>query len=211
MIYLTYAMPEEAPRCTLPAGCEAVVTGIGKVLAVSQLAKALLREPAEMVISVGFCGGLNGTPQGAMVMADRTQQWDLFLALPDIPLGHDYAMHCPLELPRLDLSSVPHPVRGMQISGDRFVDSSVHVSPEAVGVDMETAALALLCCELAIPFVSIREVSDVADGPQGMPHQQFMDYIRDKGPGYSEAIAEIADLAPRNVGPPLKVRLCQKA
>jgi nucleoside phosphorylase len=62
MIYVTYAMPEEAPRGALPAGCEAVVTGIGKVLAVSQLAMALLREPAEMVISVGFCGGLNGTP-----------------------------------------------------------------------------------------------------------------------------------------------------
>lgn len=206
MLYVTYAMPEEAPRISLPTGCKAVVTGIGKVLAVSQLAKALLREPAEMVISVGFCGGLNGTPQGAMVMPDRTRQWDLFLNIPDIPLGHGYAMHCPLELPRLDLSSVPNPVRGMQISGDRFVDSSVHLSPEAAGVDMETAALALLCCELAIPFVSIREVSDVADGPQGMPHQQFMEYIREQGPGYSEAIEEIAALDPRHISPPQKVR-----
>lgn len=204
MIYVTYAMPEEAPRGSLPTGCEAVVTGIGKVLAVSQLAKALLRKPAEMVISVGFCGGLNGTPQGAMIMADYTRQWDLFLNIPDIPLGHGYAMHCPLELPRVDLSSVPGPVRGMQISGDRFVDSSVHLSPEAVGVDMETAALALLCCELAVPFVSVREVSDVADGPQGMPHQQFMDYIRERGPGYSAAIAEIADLDPRHLSPPRK-------
>ena len=78
MIYLTYAMPEEAPRCPLPTGCEVVLTGIGKALAMSQLAKALLRAQADMVISVGFCGGLNGTPQGAMVMPDRTLQWDLF-------------------------------------------------------------------------------------------------------------------------------------
>jgi adenosylhomocysteine nucleosidase len=205
MKYVTYAMPEEAPRCSLPPGCEAVVTGIGKVLAVSQLAKAMLREPAEMVISVGFCGGLNGTPQGAVVMAERTQQWDLSLNLPGISLGHNYAMHCPLQLPRLDLASVPDPVRGMQITGDRFVDSSVHVHPGAVGVDMETAALALLCCELEIPFVSIREVSDVADGPQGMPHQQFMDYIRETGPGYSEAVLEVAALGALQLSPPKKI------
>ncbi|MCC5850706.1 MAG: hypothetical protein JJU29_21675 [Verrucomicrobia bacterium] len=204
MIYVTYAMPEEAPRCALPTGCEAVVTGIGKVLAVSQLAKAVLRTRAEMVISVGFCGGLNGTPQGAMVMPDRTRQWDLFLNIPGIPLGHGYEMHCPLTLSRVDLASVPDPVRGMQISGDRFVDSSVHVNPDAVGVDMETAALALLCCELDIPFVSIREVSDVADGPQGIPHQQFMEYIREKGPAYSDAVLEVLDLGPRQFTHPAK-------
>ena len=204
MIYLTYAMPEEAPRCPLPTGCEVVLTGIGKALAMSQLAKALLRAHADMVISVGFCGGLNGTPQGAMVMPDRTLQWDLFLNIPDIPLGHGYQMHCPLNLPRYELTSVPEPVRGLQISGDRFVDSSVHVNPEAAGVDMETASLALLCCELEIPFVSIREVSDVADGPQGLPHQEFMDYIRERGPGYSDAVLEALDLGPRHFSPPVR-------
>lgn len=205
MIYITYAMPEEHPRISLPAGCETVLTGIGKVLAVSQLTRALLRNPAEMVISVGFCGGLNGTTQGAMVMPTRTQQWDLFLNVPGIPLGHGYAMHCPLQLPRVELSTAPNPVRGLQITGDRFVDSTVHVNREAVAVDMETAALALLCAELEIPFVSIREVSDVADGPQGMPHQQFMDYIRERGPGYREPILELLDRGPGGIPPPEKM------
>lgn len=204
MIYITYAMPEEKPRRRLPDTCELVATGIGKVLAVSQLAKAMLRKPAELIISTGFCGGLNGTPQGAMVMPGRTHQWDLYLNDLDIPLGHGYAMRCPLELPRVELDSVPDPVRGLQISGDRFVDGTVHVDREAVAVDMETAALALLARELEIPFVAVREVSDVADGPQQATHQQFMDYIREKGPGYSDAVAELVARGPAGIGVPRK-------
>ncbi|WFB36695.1 hypothetical protein P3T73_02830 [Kiritimatiellota bacterium B12222] len=203
MIYVTYAMPEEVPFGKLPDNCRSIQTGIGKVLAVSQLCKAMLEEPAEMLISVGFCGGLNGTPQGAMVMASETQQWDLQLD-EAIPLGHGYSMHCPMSLPQLTLHSVPNPVRGCIITGDRFVDSTVHVNKNAVGVDMETAALALLCSELTIPMVSVREVSDVADGPQGMPHQQFMDYIREKGPAYSDAVHELIARGPEGILPPTK-------
>ncbi|MDF3128741.1 hypothetical protein P0Y35_05990 [Kiritimatiellaeota bacterium B1221] len=204
MIYITYAMPEEAPRGELPANARAIQTGIGKVLAVSKLTKAMVREPAEMVISVGFCGGINGTPQGAMVMASETRQWDLYLH-ESIPLGHDYAMHCPMRLPEITLNSVPHPVRGRMITGDRFVDSTVHVNKEAVAVDMETAALALLCGELKIPMVSLREVSDIADGPQGMNHKEFMDYISEKGPGYSDAVRELAARGPGSIPPPQKI------
>ena len=204
MIYVTYAMPEEAPRIDLPPEIGTIQTGIGKVLAVSNLCKAMLQKPARMVISVGFCGGLNGTAQGSMVMATETRQWDLYLDAP-IPLGHDYKMYCPMRLPEVTLKSVPHPVRGRIITGDRFVDSSVHINKEAVAVDMETAALALLCGELNIPMVSVREVSDVADGPQGMPHQQFMEYIRDKGPAYSEAVLELIDRGPEGIASPRKL------
>jgi adenosylhomocysteine nucleosidase len=203
MIYVTYAMPEEAPRVDLPPGALAIQTGIGKVLAVTKLSQAILKEPAEMVISVGFCGGLNGTPQGSMVMASETRQWDLYLDAP-IPLGHGYAMHCPMQLAEIEVKSVPNPVCGRIISGDRFVDSTVHVSKEAVAVDMETAALAVLCGELNIPLVSIREVSDVADGPQGMPHQQFMDYIKEKGPAYSDAVLEMIERGPKGIAAPQK-------
>jgi len=204
MIYVTYAMPEEAPRVELPSGALAIQTGIGKVLALSKLTQAILNEPADMLISVGFCGGINGTPQGAMVMATETRQWDLYLDAP-IPLGHGYAMHCPMQLPEISLDSVSHPIRGRIITGDRFVDSTVHISKQAVAVDMETAALAVLCGELAIPMVSIREVSDVADGPQGMPHQQFLEYIQDKGPAYSEPLLELIARGPEGIPPPQKM------
>lgn len=202
MIAVTYAMPEEVPRGHFPDSVRLIQTGIGKVLAVSQVAKHLRETSIEMIVSVGFCGGLNGTPQGAMVQADRTEQWDLYLNDLDIPLGHGYAMHCPLKLPHVSLESVPSPLKGTLISGDRFVDRTVHVSPHAVAVDMETAALALLARELQIPFVTLREVSDVADGPQEKTHQMFMDYIQQKGPAYSDAVRELAERGPEGIGIP---------
>lgn len=205
MIVLTYAMPEEKPRCPLPPEVIPVRTGIGKSLAVCRVAALLRDHPVDMILSVGFCGGLNGTPQAAMVMPTDTRQWDLFLNDLDIPLGHGYAMHAPLDLPRIDLAAVPHPVRGRLISGDRFVDTSVHRCTEAAAVDMETAALAMLAAELNIPLVSLREVSDIADGPQQLNHQQFMDYIRDKGPGYSEAVEEVIARGPDGIPPPRKL------
>lgn|GEM_PF-1201897 len=203
-LLVTYAMPEEAPRCHLPSTCRQIVTGIGKVLAVSRVARAVCEQRPDLILSLGFCGGLNGTRQGDMVVPDRTRQWDLTLNDLDIPLGHGYAMHCPMSLPEVRFKTVPNPVRGLVITGDRFVDSSVHVDKHAVAVDMETAALAVLAAELDIPLVCLREVSDVADGPQGMPHQQFMDYIRDKGPGYSDAVAELIERGPLDLPPPRK-------
>lgn len=206
MIALTYAMPEEAPRCPLPDSVIPVRTGIGKTLAVCRLARLLPGRKIDMILSVGFCGGLNGTPQGAIVLPDNTRQWDLYLSDLQIPLGHGYAIYAPLSLPHIELDTVPAPVRGRIISGDRFVDSTVHSCGEAVAVDMETAALAMLAAELEIPFVSVREVSDVADGPQEHTHQQFLDYIRHKGPGYSDAVAEIISRSPENIPPPKKMK-----
>jgi adenosylhomocysteine nucleosidase len=204
MILVTYAMPEEKPQLNWSRNVVPVCTGIGKVLAVSQVAKHLA-SPIDLLISVGFCGGLNGTRQGQLVMPTTTRQWDLFLSDLDLPLGHGYAMHCPLGLPKLPLSSVPSPVQGELISGDRFVDSTVHVDKQAVAVDMETAALALLACELSIPFVSLREVSDVADGPQQQTHQQFMERIRQKGPDYTAGVQELLELNPADISPPVKL------
>ena len=201
MILVTFAMPEEKPRIEWTGSVVAVQTGIGKVLAVSQVAKHL-QKPIDLIISVGFCGGLNGSQQGDMVLAHSTRQWDLVLGDLDIPLGHGYAMHAPVSLSQIELASIPSPRRGMIISGDRFVDSSVHVDPSAVAVDMETAALAVFCCELEIPFVSIRETSDVADGPQTDTHEQFMRRIQDRGPDYSDAVTELIARGPEGILPP---------
>ncbi len=191
MILISYAMPEEKPRGDFPSSCRFVQTGIGKVLAIAQVAKAILEERPTLLISTGFCGGLNGSPQGALIQASSTHQWDFYLGDLDVPIGHGYGMHCPLALGSPELGISPAPIRGSLITGDRFVDSSIHISKDAVAVDMESAALALLARELQLPFLSLREVSDVADGPQGMPHQQFMEYISEKGPSYSEPLRQL--------------------
>lgn len=204
MILVTFAMPEEKPHIEWNENVLPVQTGIGKVLAVSQVAKHL-HQPVELIISVGFCGGLNGTRQGDLVLASSARQWDLFLGDLDIPLGHGYAMHAPVSWPEISLEGIPEPRRGMIISGDRFVDRSVHIDPSAIAVDMETAALAVLACELGIPFVSLREASDVADGPQHDTHAQFMERIADRGPDYSAAVEELIARGPEGISAPEKI------
>lgn len=191
-ILITYAMPVEKPVCQLPASCRLLETGIGKVLSTVKTAQAVAEDRPDLIISVGFCGGLNGSAQGSLILARETRQWDFYLAIPTIAIGHGYQNHCPLPLPDndrlLDFLSDKSVVRGTLISGDRFVDREVHIDPDAVAVDMETAALALLAREFRIPFLSLREVSDVADGEQGTPHEQFMNYIQSQGPGYSPVL-----------------------
>jgi adenosylhomocysteine nucleosidase len=191
-ILITHAMPVEKPVCSLPSSCRVLETGIGKVLSTVKTAQAVADNRPDLIISVGFCGGLNGSSQGSLVLARETRQWDFYLAIPGIEIGHGYENHCPLSLPDnerlLDFVSDKSVVRGTLISGDRFVDRRVHIDPDAVAVDMETAALALLAREFRIPFLSLREVSDVADGESDMTHEQFMNYIQSRGPGYSSVL-----------------------
>lgn len=188
-ILITYAMPEERPLCDLPDSCTLLQTGIGKVLSVVKTAQAILDTRPDILFSVGFCGGLNGTRQGTLVLPEMTRQWDFFLAIPNVPIGHGYENHCPIPLPEnerlLDYVRDKSLARGTLITGDRFVDREVHVDADATAVDMETAALALLARELRIPFLSLREVSDLADSDAGIPHDQFMSYIQSRGPAYS--------------------------
>lgn len=191
-ILITHAMPEEKPACALPDNCRLLETGIGKVLSVVKTAQAIDQQRPDLIFSVGFCGGLNGSRQGKLILGTEARQWDFFLAIPTIPIGHGYQNHCPLPLPEndrlLEFLSDKSVVRGTVISGDRFVDRNVHIDPDAVAVDMETAALALLAREFRIPFLSLREVSDVADGDADMTHGQFMNYIQSRGPGYSPVL-----------------------
>ncbi len=189
---ITYAMPIEKPVCPLPSECRLLETGIGKVLSTVKAAQAIHEDRPDLIISAGFCGGLNGSPQGSLVLARETRQWDFFLNIPGIDIGHGYQNHCPLPLPEndrlLEFLSDKSVVRGTLISGDRFVNREVHIDADAVAVDMETAALALLAREFRIPFLSLREVSDVADGDAEMTHGQFMNYIQSRGPGYSPVL-----------------------
>lgn len=191
-ILITHAMAVEKPSVQLPGACSVIETGIGKVLSTVKTARAVMASRPDLMVSVGFCGGLNGSRQGDLILATETRQWDFFLAVPGIPVGHGYENHCPLPLPEndrlLDFLADKSVVRGTLISGDRFVDRGVHIDPDAVAVDMETAALALLAREFRIPFLSLREVSDVADGDSDMTHEQFMNYIHSRGPGYSPVL-----------------------
>jgi adenosylhomocysteine nucleosidase len=65
--------------------------------------------------------------------------------------------------------SAPRIHRGLILSGDRFVSTNEESEalrlgfPEALAVEMEGAAVAQVCHDLALPFAVLRVISDRAD------------------------------------------------
>ena len=145
----------------------AMQCGIGKVnAAIGTLTMIDTFHPA-MVINTGVAGGTgNGAGILDVVVADRVAYHDTWCG-PGTVEGQ--AADCPATfecslpdglLDGLDVRS------GLIASGDRFITSADEVSrilsiwPDAVAVDMESAAIAHVCHVKSVPFVCVRVISD---------------------------------------------------
>lgn len=158
--------------------------GIGKVnAAVGALTLIDTFHPA-MVINTGVAGGTGAgdDPAGVMdlVMASEVAYHDVWCGP-----GTDYgvAAGCPGRFVSPlgeDVAAAIGARRGLVASGDRFIDSAADVAavlahyPEAMAVDMESAAIAQVCHLKSVPFVCLRVVSDTpgAEG-NGKLYEEF--------------------------------------
>jgi adenosylhomocysteine nucleosidase len=74
----------------------------------------------------------------------------------------------------------PRVHRGLIVSGDRFVatreesDALRRACPEALAVDMESAAVAQVCLDFAVPFGALRTISDRADEDAHVDYNRFL-------------------------------------
>lgn len=141
--------------------------GIGKVNAAMGAASMINRFKPDLVINTGVAGGTGG---GAgvldVVVADRIAYHDVWCG-PGTSEGQ--AAECPaffeapVELVELCGNGV---IKGLVCSGDRFISTAEEVRrirgihPDAVAVDMESAAIAHVCHLRQVPFLCIRVVSD---------------------------------------------------
>lgn len=77
----------------------------------------------------------------------------------------------------------PRVHRGLLISGDRFVATAAESAalsqrlPDALAVDMESAALAQVCQDFGLPWAVIRTVSDRADDSAHVDFPRFLDAV----------------------------------
>ncbi len=156
-------------------------SGIGKVNAAIGAAKMVEMFNPHLVISTGVAGGLDSTLSVMDIVVSRT------LAYHDVWCGEGNEYGQVQGMPLYfngDESVVEHISRlsiegkihcGLICSGDQFITDRTELNrikesfPDALAVDMESAAIAQLCYVYQVPFVSCRIISDT---PGAENHQQ---------------------------------------
>lgn len=154
-------------------------SGIGKVNAAVGAVELIDKEHPDCIISTGVAGGLSHDLKSLdVVAADKIVYHDVWCgegnALGQVQ-GLTERFVCDRTLYSKALALGAH--GGLLCSGDWFVSTEEEADrilghfPEGIACDMESAALAQVCCLREIPFQSIRIISDVA----GDDHQQHYD------------------------------------
>ena len=149
---------------------EAVVLkcGIGKVNAAVAALTLIENFHVRLVINTGVAGG-TGSGAGILdvVVADRVAYHDVWCGPGTIDgqaAGCPPFFECPLSVDALN--SIPGVKHGLIASGDIFVSKPedtariLKLYPDAMAVDMESAAIAQVCHLKNVPFLAVRVISD---------------------------------------------------
>jgi adenosylhomocysteine nucleosidase len=168
-----------------------VLSGIGKVAAAATTGLLLERFGASAVLFTGVAGGLaGGVGVGDIVIGERFLQHDLDVSplfprweVPGSGLSRfaaDAALTRALFDATAQAAAARRCHRGTIVSGDRFVSSAAESArlqaelPEALAVDMESAAVAQVCADFNRPLAVMRSISDRADDAAHVDFQRFL-------------------------------------
>lgn len=149
----------------------AMQCGIGKVNAAVGALTLIEGWRPDAVINTGIAGG---TGQGAgmldVVAGEKVAYHDVWCGPGNLP-GQVQGFP-PAFTGATDLFGIPELARqgkvkcGLIASGDRFISTPedlrqvLAVQPDAIAVDMESAAIAQVCAIRGLPFLAIRVISD---------------------------------------------------
>ncbi len=208
-----------------------VLSRIGKVAAATTAAVLCEAFELSGAVFTGTAGGLHPDARvGDMVVADALLQHDLdaspifprhevplygtdrFHADPALSAAVEAAARAALADPAngatalLAGQGIAHPsgprvLRGLVVSGDRFVATTAENAaltarlPAALAVEMEGAAFAQVCHDFGVPFAVLRTVSDRADD---QAHVDFPRFVAEVASPYSVAV--VRRLLPRLAG-----------
>lgn len=160
-ILFVYAIPEEKIEINIPnVEVIYVETGMGKVNAAMKTMRAICEYHPDMVINYGSAGTLNHNI-GDIIVCNRFVDRDLQKVTLDgvvseIMFGTDEARHVLTEQ-RLNVRAKV--LWGTCNTGDSFITSGADIEGDVI--DMESYAMADVCREMGIPFVSVKYVTDV--------------------------------------------------
>ena len=145
-----------------------VQTGMGLEKARRSASQLLVEQPIDLAVSTGFACALIEVDIGALLVGlevvQRTEQSSKFVQVQSLVAPRNER-----NLALTVLKTMVPPERiGRFVSTDRVVGSAkekreLAKSTEAIGLDMESAALAAEASRAQVPFVVIRSVSDLLD------------------------------------------------
>lgn len=148
----------------------AKVFGIGKVNAAFGTADLINEEAPEMIVNVGYAGGLlKGSKKGDVAIGTDYVQVDLnpFFNenLPYIAPSPENVVKALLKEARVSGITV---YKGRIATGDFFLHSSdkkkeIVTKYSPIAFDMESAAVAQVASVKGVPFIALRTFSDLAD------------------------------------------------
>jgi adenosylhomocysteine nucleosidase len=161
-------------------GVEVLVTGVGKAVAASALARRLAShgDIPSLVVNLGTAGALDSAVSGVIEVDYVTQH--------DFPYAAIEALTGPADRAyRLAPDAAPHPVRAVPAgarvlaTGDLFVADPVRAAEVAASgailVDMEGFAYAAACAAFDVPMRCVKAVSDAADHDAGASWLETID------------------------------------
>lgn len=151
---------------------DAVCFGIGKVNAATGAALALSEKKYDGVINTGWSGAVSGVVKGDIVVSESCTECDFDLTpvglAPGVKPDQPASVYVCDSFLTKAARSVPHFRFGKLGTGDFFLTDPQKKADykkqfDICAFDMESGALASVCCRLDVPFVSIRKISDSAD------------------------------------------------
>ncbi len=168
-VLLVLALPQEnADGRFDDLGLPILYTGVGKVNAAMSLTAALhTHGSAATVINLGSAGS-HTFQAGSVVCATRFFQHDMDATALGCALGQT-----PFEeTTHLDYGlAIPGLAHAICYTGDRFITERHPLLPMQV-IDMEAYALAKVCQRFGAPFVSLKFITDGADGQAATDWQE---------------------------------------
>lgn len=164
--------------------------GIGKVNASVETGKVLRTFHPDLVINSGVAGGLDASMRiGEVLVADKVVYHDVWCG-PGTTYGQadgcpTYFMPSKTAMKSMStLASINESIRfGLLCSGDKFISSPEEVKEikshfsDALGCDMESAAIAQTCFLAGIPFMVVRVMSDMPGGGENI--EQYKNFWSD--------------------------------
>lgn len=188
-IVLIVAMDKEYEELKNLNSCDVMVVkgGIGKVNAALKAKEIIDEYRPDVIISTGVAGGGHGVNIGDVVVAEKSSYHDVYCGsevkygcVMGMPLYYESSQMILDAIDEIEKPDFGKIHKGLIVTGDWFVDdiskaeSIISKFPQALAIDMETAAIAQTCYKSNTAFCSIRAVSDLPLG--GENRGQYDDF-----------------------------------